>query len=218
LDEAGAQPPEFFAAEILSQLPRFGLSFGESSHLGLSRYLAELDLWRRRTNLTGPISGEELVSHALESALGEKLISDGARLLDIGSGAGLPGVPLALVRSDLSVTLLEPRAKRAAFLRHVIRTVPVQNAVVLENRVENFEKPLYEVATIRAVGNMEKILNPPDFLGSEGILLSWTTDPKGLAQALSDHFSLEKIEHLAGTRKKVIAVYLKRPITHIGGV
>jgi 16S rRNA G527 N7-methylase RsmG len=83
LQEAGAQPPEFFASEINSQLPRFGLSLDESSHLGLSRYLAELDLWRRRTNLTGPISGEELVSHALESAVGEKLIPDGARLLDI---------------------------------------------------------------------------------------------------------------------------------------
>jgi 16S rRNA G527 N7-methylase RsmG len=90
--------------------------------------------------------------------------------------------------------------------------------VVLEDRVENFEKPLYEVATIRAVGNMEKILNSPDFLGPEGLLISWTTDPKGLAQALSDHFSLEKIEHLAGTRKKVIAVYLKRSITHTGVV
>jgi 16S rRNA (guanine527-N7)-methyltransferase len=212
LAEAGALPPEFFAAEILNQLPRFGLSLGESSHLGLSRYLAELDLWRRRTNLTGPVRAEELVSHALESAFGEKLILDSARLLDIGSGAGLPGVPLALIRSDLAVTLLEPRGKRAAFLRHVIRAVPVQNACVLEDRVENLDKPLYDVATIRALANMEKILNPPDFLDSRGTLISWTTNPLGLADALSDCFSLEKIEPLAGTRKKVIAAYRKRPM------
>jgi 16S rRNA (guanine527-N7)-methyltransferase len=211
LDEAGAQPPEFFSSEILTQLPRFGLSLGAPEVSSLARYLAELDLWRRRTNLTGPISGEELVSHALESAFGAKLISDGARLLDIGSGPGLPGVPLALVRSDLAVTLLEPRAKRAAFLRHVIRAVPVQNAGVLEDRVENLEKSLYDVATIRAVGNTEKILNPPNFLGPQGTLISWTTDPRGLAGALSGYFSLETIEHLPGTRKKVIAAYRKRP-------
>jgi 16S rRNA (guanine527-N7)-methyltransferase len=211
LDEAGAQPPEFFAAEILTQLPRFDLSLGAPEVSSLARYLAELDLWRRRTNLTGPMSGEELVSHALESTIGEKLISDGARLLDIGSGAGLPGVPLALARPDLVVTLLEPRAKRAAFLRHVIKTVPVQNAAVLEDRIENLEEPLYDVATIRALGNIEKTLCPPNFLGPQGTLISWTTDAQGLASELVEYFSLGKVESLVGTRKKVIAEYRKRP-------
>jgi 16S rRNA (guanine527-N7)-methyltransferase len=212
LDEAGAQPPEFFAAEILTQLPRFSLSLGAQIVSSLSRFLAELDLWRRRTNLTGPISGEELVAHALESAVGEKLISHGARLLDIGSGAGLPGVPLALARPDLAVTLLEPRAKRATFLRHAVRTVPVKNAAVLEDRIENLEKPLYDVATIRALANIEKILSPPNFLRPEGILISWTTDAQGLADELFDHFSLGRVETLVGTRKKVIAEYRKRPV------
>jgi len=211
LEEAGAQPPEFFAGEITRELPRFGLSLDEPRLLALSRYLAELDLWRRRTNLTGPMSAEELVPHALESIFGEKLIPDGARLLDIGSGAGLPGLPLAIVRPDLAVTLLEPRGKRAAFLRHAVRAVPVQNAQVLEDRVEKLAKPLYDVATIRALADLKKILNPPDFLRSEGTLVSWTTDPQSLADALSGHFSLERIEHVTGTRKKFIAVYRKRP-------
>jgi 16S rRNA (guanine(527)-N(7))-methyltransferase RsmG len=211
LEEAGAQPPEFFARGITRELPRFGLSLDEPRLLALSRYLAELDLWRRRTNLTGPMSAEELVPHALESICGEKLIPDGARLLDIGSGAGLPGLPLAIVRADLSVTLLEPRGKRAAFLRHAVRAVPVQNAQVLEERVEKLAKPLYDVATIRALADLKKILTPPDFLQSEGILVSWTTDPQSLADALSGHFSLERIEHVTGTRKKFIAAYRKRP-------
>ena len=71
LDEAGAQPPEFFAEEIRTQLPRFDLSLGAPEVSSLARYLAELDLWRRRTNLTGPLSGQDLVFHSLESALGE---------------------------------------------------------------------------------------------------------------------------------------------------
>jgi 16S rRNA (guanine527-N7)-methyltransferase len=93
LPEAGARPPEFFAAEIETRLPAFGLSLDQGRVALLARYLAELDLWRRRTNLTGPMSAGELVTHALESVFGERLIPHGTRLLDIGSGAGLPGIP-----------------------------------------------------------------------------------------------------------------------------
>jgi 16S rRNA (guanine527-N7)-methyltransferase len=210
LEEAGAQPSEFFAGELAKELPRFGLSLDKPTLLGLSRYLAELDLWRRRTNLTGPMAPEELVAHALESAYGGRLISDGARLLDIGSGAGLPGIPLAIVRPDLTVTLLEPRGKRAAFLRHTLRAVPVVNAGVLEEHVEKLFRPLYDVATIRALSNLKKILIPPDFLLPEGTLVCWTTEPQNLAEDLSRHFSIERSEHVPGTRKRFVAAYRKR--------
>ncbi len=148
LPEAEAQPPEFFAAEIEKQTPAYGLSLDPSRIALLARYLAELDLWRRRTNLTGPVSAEDLASHALESVLGEKLISHDTRVIDIGSGAGLPGMPLAIARPDLAVTLLEPRGRRAAFLRHAVR-IPVPNAQVLEKRVQELEEPLYQAATAR---------------------------------------------------------------------
>jgi 16S rRNA (guanine527-N7)-methyltransferase len=211
LEEAGAQPSEFFAGEITRGLPRFGLSLDEQTLLGLSRYLALLDLWRRRTNLTGPMAAEELVEHALESAFGEMLIPDGARLLDIGSGAGLPGLPLAIVRRDLTVTLLEPRGKRAAFLRHALRTIPVLNAGVLEERVEKLFKPLYDVATIRALSDLKRILIPSDFLQPDGALVSWTTDPQSLAEVLTGHFSFERREQVPGTRRKFVAAYRKGP-------
>jgi 16S rRNA (guanine527-N7)-methyltransferase len=211
LEEAGAQPSEFFAGEIARQLPLFGLALDERRRLALSRYLAELDLWRRRTNLTGPMAAEELVAHSLESAFGEKLIPDGARLLDIGSGAGLPGLPLAIFRPDLEVTLLEPRGKRAAFLRHALRTIPVLNAEVLEERVEKVLKPLYDVATIRALSDLKRVLSRPDFLQSEGLIVSWTTNPQSLAEDLCGHFSLESRVQVPGTRKKFVAAYRKRP-------
>jgi 16S rRNA (guanine527-N7)-methyltransferase len=211
LEEAGAQPSEFFAGEITRQLPLFGLALDERRRLALSRYLAELDLWRRRTNLTGPMAAEELVAHSMESAFGEKLIPDGARLLDIGSGAGLPGLPLAIFRPDLEVTLLEPRGKRAAFLRHALRTIPILNAGVLEERVEKLFKPLYNVATIRALSDLKRVLSRPDFLQSEGLIVSWTTNPQSLAEDLCGHFSLESREQVPGTRKKFVAAYRKRP-------
>ena len=210
LEEAGAQAPEFFAAEITRGLPSFGLSFDERTLLALSRYLAELDLWRRRTNLTGPMAPEELVQHALESAFGEKLIPDGIRLLDIGSGAGLPGLPLAIVRPDLAVMLLEPRAKRAAFLRHVIRAVPVQNASVLENRVEKLADAAYDAASVRALGGLAEKIDGARFLVKDGTLLAWTTEPEALRTVLAKVFSLEKTVVVPGSRMRVVTRFRKR--------
>ena len=210
LDEAGAQPPEFFAAEILTQLPRFGLSLGTPEVSSLARYLAELDLWRRRTNLTGPLTGEDLVSHSLESAFGRKLIVHGARVLDIGSGAGFPGIPLAIAGPDLSITLLEPRSLRAAFLRHAAGTVPVKNAEVVEQRVEKFSGNQYQVATIRALGNIARLIGGAEFLVPGGVLLSWTTDPQAVATSLKRVFSLETVEPIPASRRRVLALFRKR--------
>ncbi len=206
LPEAEAQPPEFFAGEIEKQIPAYGLSLDPSRIELLARYLAELDLWRRRTNLTGPLSAEDLVSHALESALGEKLISHGARFIDIGSGAGLPGIPLAIARPDLAVTLLEPRGRRAAFLRHAVR-IPVPNARVLEKRVQELEEPLYQAATARAVGDLASVIGPASFLGERGVVLAWTTDPRTLETQLAGLFSLETILPVPGSRRRVIALF-----------
>jgi 16S rRNA (guanine527-N7)-methyltransferase len=210
LDEAGAQPPEFFAAEILTQLPRFGLSLGAPEVSSLARYLAELDLWRRRTNLTGPLSGEDLVSHSLESVFGVKLISHGARVLDIGSGAGLPGVPLAIAGPSLTVALLEPRSLRAAFLRHVVRTVPIRNADVVEERIEKLAGRQYEVATTRALGNIPRLIGTAEFLVGGGALLSWTTEPQALARSLQKAFSLETVLPIPESRRRVLALLRKR--------
>jgi 16S rRNA (guanine527-N7)-methyltransferase len=210
LDEAGAQPPEFFAAEILTQLPRFDLSLGTPDVSSLARYLAELDLWRRRTNLTGPLSGEDLVSHSLESAFGVKLIAHGARVLDIGSGAGLPGVPLAIAEPSLTIALLEPRSLRAAFLRHVVQTVPMRNADVVEERIEKLAGRQYEVATTRALGNISRLIGAAEFLVGGGALLSWTTEPQALAQSLKKAFSLETVQPIPESRRRVLALFLKR--------
>src|ERR1700752_1891155 len=113
------RPAEFFEKLLDTRARDFGLDLAEPVVKGLAGYLAQLDIWRRRSNLTGRLAPEELVAHALESALGSSLIPKNARVIDIGSGAGFPGLPLPVVRRDLEVTLLEPRAKRSAFLRHV---------------------------------------------------------------------------------------------------
>jgi 16S rRNA (guanine527-N7)-methyltransferase len=210
LPEAGARPPEYFAAEIAELIPPFELSLDQSRVELLARYLAELDLWRRRTNLTGPLSAAELVSHTLESVLGGKLIPHGIRVIDIGSGAGLPGIPLAIARPDLAMTLLEPRGRRAAFLRHSVRTVPIPNAEVLEKRVQELEEPLYEAATARAVGGLGSAIGRARFLGEHGYLLAWTTDPRALEAQLAGVFSMEIVLPVPASRRRVIALLSRR--------
>ena len=207
LEEAGARPPEFFAPEIQKQAPLYGVSLGEDAVAGLSHYLAELDRWRRRTNLTGTLEARKLVSHSLESVFGERLITHGARVLDIGSGAGFPGIPLAISRTDLSVSLLEPRSKRAAFLRHVVRSVPVENANVLQNRLEELSRPGFDLATVRAVGNLSRALGEAKFLEKDGRLLVWTTDPHGLAATLSNALALESTLPVPESHRRALALF-----------
>src|SRR5262249_45875810 len=206
LPEAGARPPEFFASEIQLQAPVFGLSLGPDAVERLPKYLAELDTWRRRTNLTGPFESAELARHALEAVFGEKLISHGIRVIDVGSGAGLPGLPLAIARPDLSLTLLEPRKKRAAFLRHAVGAIPVENARVLERRAQSLENAEYDLATIRALGDLPGMIGEAGFLAPRGRILLWTTDSDGAAKALGKAFSLLKVLPVPASESRVLAL------------
>ena len=209
MEEAGARPPEFFPPEIQKQAPLYGVSLGSAAVARLSRYLAELDRWRKRINLTGALTRAELVSHCLESVFGASLIAHGARVLDVGSGAGFPGIPLAISRPDLSVSLLEPRSKRAAFLRHAVRSVPVENAEVLENRLEELSPHAFDLAVVRAVGNLARALGGTGFLTKDGRLLAWTTDSRGLAATLVAGLTLEKTVAVPESDRRVLALFRK---------
>ena len=198
-------PPERFRSLLEDALPGFPLGpvLTELQQLVLARFLAELDAWRRHVNLTGRLSSEELVSHALESVLGAGLLPPGAQVVDVGTGGGFPGVPLAIVRPDLSVTWLEPREKRAAFLRHVARALPVENAVVQAARAEDLPVSGFDFATSRAVGI--ETLGPLRFLRPGGGLLLWTTESR--AGAPPPGFQLERVLPIPFSRQRVIALY-----------
>jgi 16S rRNA (guanine(527)-N(7))-methyltransferase RsmG len=206
-----ASPSEVFLGLLERRAPAFGLRLAAASLEKLASFLAELDSARRHTNLTGPLTAAQLVDHALESALGERLIPHGVQVVDIGSGAGFPGLPLALVRPDLSVTALEPRRKRAEFLRHVLRAVPVENAIVREARASDLAEKSFDVATSRAVGDLPQVIGEAGFVKSGGVFLVWTTEPQKLANSLTPLLALERIERVPDSRRRVIALYSKAP-------
>jgi 16S rRNA (guanine527-N7)-methyltransferase len=210
LPEGGAQPPESFRALLAERAPSFGLSLSESTLDRLSRFLAALDRARRQTNLTGPLTPKDLVDHALESALGQTLIAHGARVIDIGSGAGFPGVPLAIVRPDIRVMPVEPRKKRIEFLSEISRQIP--NLVMPVRSLGLLDKESAEAATSRAVGNVEALLKEASFLVTGGVFLAWTTDVGLVSQRLSPLFQLETDLAVPGTRRKRIASFRKRDV------
>lgn len=208
-EPAAPLPPERFEEILRRRAPNFPASPVADRIGPLSVFLAELDRWRRRTNLVGALSTEELAEHAFEALVGSELISNGERVIDIGSGAGFPGLPLAICRADLSVTLLEPRGKRAAFLRHIVRTLKLTNATVLEARIEEVGGQTFAVATTRAVGGFARWIGDARFLDPGGLLLAWTTEADEVAGELPG-FELERSVPVPGSARRQVAAFRRR--------
>ena len=204
-----ALPPEEFRSLLEEELPRFALPVPPDTELDrLARFLSELDRWRARINLTGRLSAAELVRHAAESLVGERFLPSRSRVADIGTGGGFPGVPLAIVRPDLDVTWVEPREKRVAFLRHILRAVPVENAQAMAERLEELSPESFDAATSRAVA-VSPSLRESAFLGRDGRLVLWTTDVEGLAAALAPAMRFEDAVGIPFSRRRRVAIFRK---------
>ena len=121
-------------------------------------YLDVLVKWNGRTNLTAIRDEAGIVRrHFLESVVAARMLPAGVKtVLDFGSGAGFPGLPIALVRPELEVTLGESQNKKAAFLREAVRTVGAR-VKVHAGRAEQL-KERFDCVVMRAVDNMEAAL------------------------------------------------------------
>ena len=117
-------------------------------------YLALLQKWNAKTNLTAIRDEEGILSrHFLESILCAANLPPGLQtLLDFGSGAGFPGIPIALMRPEIEVTLAESQNKKAAFLREAVRTLHLTTKVHSARAEELKQK--FDCVTLRAVDNM----------------------------------------------------------------
>jgi 16S rRNA (guanine527-N7)-methyltransferase len=123
------------------------------------RYAAILAGAGVERGLIGPREAPRLWErHLLNCAVVGELIEPGTRVLDVGSGAGLPGIVLAVARPDLEVTLLEPLARRAAFLAEVVAELGLSMVTVVRGRAEEHVASLeFPVVTARAVAPLDRL-------------------------------------------------------------
>ncbi|HBK54906.1 MAG TPA: 16S rRNA (guanine(527)-N(7))-methyltransferase RsmG [Xanthomonadales bacterium] len=125
----------------------------------LDTYLDLIERWNRAYNLTAVRDrGEMIVRHLLDSLVVSPFVGSGP-LADIGSGAGLPGIPLALADPDLAVMLIESNGKKARFLREAVRRLDLGNVRVIEARAEAVPEPgCCDCLTARAFGTLAELI------------------------------------------------------------
>ena len=141
----------------------------------LTRYLALLLRWNAAYNLTAIRDPREMVTkHLLDSLAMAPFVASVSTLADLGAGAGLPGIPLAIAMSGLRVTLVESNGKKARFMREAVRTLGLGNAEVAESRIEALNRPnAFMAITARALATLPQILNlGGHLLAADGVLLA----------------------------------------------
>ena len=134
-------------------LDELSLEYTSAQLRAFLTYLAELKKWNKAYNLTALKTDEEIVTkHFLDSLLYLKAMPEGRiSVMDVGSGAGFPGIPIKIMRSEVGMHLLEPSRKKAGFLRHNIRVLELNGIEVWENRIEEAGSLIVDVAVTRAL-------------------------------------------------------------------
>ena len=126
----------------------------------LLAYLTLLARWNQTYNLTAIRDPHQMLAKHLLDSLAMHAHLDGIeRLADLGTGPGLPGIPLAIARPNLQVTLVESNGKKARFLREAVRQLKLGNANVAETRIEAFHPPArFDAITARALASLPLII------------------------------------------------------------
>ena len=137
-----------YAAELFG--PRIDLARGYTHRLGSDS---------ETFGLLGPRELPRIWSrHVINSALLSELVPDGAKVVDVGSGAGLPGIPMAIAQPNAQFTLVEPMERRSSWMQSVIDDLGIKNATVLRARAEEVTATDFDFATARAVAALDKLL------------------------------------------------------------
>ncbi len=202
-----------YDALLSSSMQSLGIAFDSAQMDQLNAYIAELELWNPTYKLVGA-QGEQLITkHIIDSLSSVPVMQDllrsygpGATIADLGSGAGLPGIPLAIALKDHHVTLVERMGRRVGFLR---------NALVisgLTGRVEVLDKDLKEVdqcfdlITFRAFRPLHEILDlVSPILSDDGVVCAY----KAQADALAEE--LERVQTLCASKWSHTLITLEVP-------
>ncbi len=168
-------------------LQALGLTLAPEVRQRLLDYVALIQKWNRVYNLTAIREPEKMLSHHLLDSLAVVPHIHAARVLDVGSGAGLPGIPLALARPQTQVTLLDSNHKKAAFLNQAVIELRLNNVSVCAERVESWRPPLrFDAIVSRAFADLAEFVRVTLHLLAPG----------GVLAAMKGVYPYEEIEKL----------------------
>jgi 16S rRNA (guanine527-N7)-methyltransferase len=180
-----------------------GLTAGQADLFRM--YLDELWEWNRRINLTGLSSPERIVIELfLDSLIPAPFLPRSGPLLDVGSGSGLPGIPLKIYHQELELHLLDAHSKRISFLKQVVRRLSLKGVTVIHGRIEERSPGLlpggYPLITARALAPLDRTIALCDpFLSAGGGLIGYLG--KGAEKLLADNAAVLRTHRLSVIRK-----------------
>ena len=152
-----------FKEKLIINVDKLGINLSEIQLKQFYNYMNLLIEWNKKVNLTAITEPDEIIlKHFVDSLTISRYISDGTKVVDVGTGAGFPGIPLKIVRQDVDITLLDSLQKRINFLDEVINELNLEKITTVHSRVEDFGKNKkyreeFDIATSRAVANLSTL-------------------------------------------------------------
>jgi 16S rRNA (guanine527-N7)-methyltransferase len=143
---------------LKEKLENLDLNFDNLFYERCDKYIALLQQWGKIHNLTASLKNVEIENNIIDSVYPLKFLNDFTSLADVGTGAGYPGMLLAIARPDVRVVLVEPRAKRVAFLNFVKSALKLENVFIEQKRIEDLQDDRFDIITSRAVSNTTLLL------------------------------------------------------------
>jgi 16S rRNA (guanine527-N7)-methyltransferase len=164
------------SAELRRRLAAVGFDVTAEQSAALAQFVDLLLRWNEVYNLTGVRGADEIVDRHLVESFALRALIKGTHVADVGSGGGLPGVPLAIAEPQRAFTLIESRAKRVRFLRHVVGELKLTNTTVAHSRAEDLhvERP-FDTVLARAVAPPAELLHVCRHLTAPGSILLMLT-------------------------------------------
>ena len=171
----------------MSGAAQLGIPLSETQGAQLLRLLDELDDWNQRMNLTAIRErGAQITKHLLDSLAVHSYLR-GTSVADIGTGAGFPGLPLAVALPQLQFTLVDATAKKLKFIEHAAQTLGLHNVQTVHTRAESFRpKERFDVVVSRAVGPVETFVKWSGHLSVGG----------GRLLAMKGRYPTDELEHI----------------------
>jgi len=172
-------------------------------------YISLLLLWNQKISLTTVTRPEEIIRfHFGESFFAATRVPiENGRLADVGSGAGFPGIAIAMLSTNVRVTLIESNLKKSAFLSEAIRKLELSNARVVRTRMGDFDEEILDFVTARALGLYEEVARwSSRVLTASGRLILWVGEDDGAVIARSSGWRWQNPIRIPRSRRRVLLV------------